>query len=78
MKEPIFDIFAGDQGKDALWIEAVAGLSNARERMEQIAKEKPGKYFLFSSTVHSILARTETFERDDQGSAYQAKRQTAG
>ena len=52
MKEPSFDIFAGDHDKDSIWIEAVAGLSKARERMEQIAKEKPGKYFLFSCTDH--------------------------
>jgi hypothetical protein len=33
--------------KDALWLEAVQGFAPARERMEQIALEKPGKYFLF-------------------------------
>jgi hypothetical protein len=63
MKEPTFDIFAGDYDKNAVWIEAVAGLSNARERMEEIAKEKPGKYFLFSCIDRSVLARIETFEQ---------------
>jgi hypothetical protein len=63
MKEPSFDIFAGDRDKNAVWIEAVAGLSNAREQMEQIAKEKPGKYFLFSSVGRSIVGRIETFRK---------------
>jgi hypothetical protein len=63
MKEPTFDIFAGEHDKDAMWIEAVAGLSKARERMEKIAKEKPGKYFLFSCTDHTVLARIETFQK---------------
>jgi hypothetical protein len=70
MKEPTFDIFSGDHDKDAIWVEAVAGLSNARERMEQIARVKPGRYFLFSCTDHSVLARVETFEiRSSAGKA---------
>jgi hypothetical protein len=62
MNQPIFDIFAGTYDK-AVWIEAVEGLSNARERMEQIGKEKPGRYFLFSCPDHLVLARIETFEK---------------
>jgi hypothetical protein len=70
MNEPMFDIFAGTYDK-AVWVEAVEGLSNARERMEQIGKEKPGKYFLFSCTDHSVLARIDTFER--QGNASRSR-----
>ena len=65
MKEPTFDLFAGDLHRNAIWLEAVAGLSNARERMGQIAKEKPGNHFLFSSVSHSVLARIETFHRPE-------------
>ena len=61
MGEPVFDIFAGASDEEAIWIEAVEGLSNARERMGQIAAEKPGRYFVFSCADHSILARIETF-----------------
>ena len=59
-KEPTFDIFCGVPDKNATWYEAVEGLANARERMEQIARIRPGSYFVFSRQDHSILARTET------------------
>jgi hypothetical protein len=54
---PVFDIFKELPDRDAVWIERGAGLGEARERMEQIAKEAPGPYFVFSPTSHSVLAR---------------------
>ena len=63
VKEPTFDIFSGASDKDALWVEAVQGLARARERMEEIAAEKPGQYFLFSTASHAILGRIETFNK---------------
>jgi len=59
-KQPTFDIFCGVPDKDAIWYDAVEGLANARDRMEQIARIIPGNYFVFSRRDHSILARTET------------------
>jgi DNA-binding NarL/FixJ family response regulator len=56
LKVPVFDIFSGTADKDAAWVETVAGLSSARGRMEAIAAEKPGHYFVFSRRDHSILA----------------------
>jgi hypothetical protein len=56
--EPRFDIFSGTVDKDARWIEAVPGLANARTRMESLAK--PGKYFIFSTLSHAVLAMTDT------------------
>jgi hypothetical protein len=55
-----FDIFSGTF-KKAWWIEAVEGLSNGRERMQQIAKEKPGEYFLFCTRTHASVAEIHTF-----------------
>ncbi len=66
--EPNFDIFSGAPDKNAVWVECVRGLSNARERMEQIAAKKPGRYFLFSLLSHSILARIETFSKPESAS----------
>jgi hypothetical protein len=63
MKEPTFDIFYGTSDKNAIWLEAVEGLSAARERMEEIAVARPGQCFLFSSGSHTILARTEIFRK---------------
>jgi hypothetical protein len=68
-REPRFDIFSGQIDKNALWIETVEGLSNARERMEQIAAEKPGQYFIFSSLSHAVLAQVETFTRHSDSKA---------
>jgi hypothetical protein len=63
MKEPTFDIFSGTPNEDEEWVEAVAGLSNARERMGEIAARNPGKYFLFSVGSQSILAQVHTFKK---------------
>jgi len=65
MKEPSFDIFSGRSDKDAVWIEAVQGLSNARARMHEIAAQTPGQYFIFSVGSHAILAQTETFKKPE-------------
>ena len=60
---PTFDIFRGHyQDKDATWVDAVEGLGKARERMKQIATEKPGAYFVFSCEdrlVVDILVTTK-------------------
>lgn len=60
-KQPPFDIYCGAPDKNAAWYETVDGLANARARMEQISRIRPGKYFLFSRRDHSILAQVETF-----------------
>ena len=41
MKET-FDIFSETDEKNGVWLEAVVGLSNAQERLQQVAAEKPG------------------------------------
>ena len=61
MWEPTFDIFRGAIGSgDEVWLEAVSGLENAQERMEQIAAAKPGIYCVFSPHSHSIIACADT------------------
>jgi hypothetical protein len=57
---PTFDIFSGDMDRDAMWVCAVKGLAAAKERMERIASTKPGRYFIFLSATHEILAHVET------------------
>jgi hypothetical protein len=63
VNEETFDIFAGAPEEHGLWVEAIKGLSTANHRMRQIAAEKPGKYFLFSSTDELILSRLDTRSR---------------
>ena len=60
MSEPTFDIFSGTSEKDARWLESAEGLTTARERMEHIAAVRPGAYFLYSPSSHSILTIRDT------------------
>jgi hypothetical protein len=57
---PRFDIFAGSPNKRARWLEATLDLANARKRMEELARQEPGEYFVFSTFNHAILARIDT------------------
>lgn len=60
---PKFDIFAGAPDRDALWMCTVRGLANAKERMDKIAAERPGRYFIFYTPERKVLAHVETFAR---------------
>ena len=63
MSVPKFDIFRGALGSpDVLWIEAVEGLGAAKQRMDEIARVEPGRYFVFYTHTHAILASTNTTE----------------
>jgi hypothetical protein len=68
MNEFTFDIFSGGPNKDPIWIETVEGLSNARDRLERIAGQKPGQYFLFSFHSQTVVTRVETFANSRAGS----------
>jgi hypothetical protein len=61
MNEETFDIFSGVPEGNGQWLEAIEGLSSAHQRMGQLAAEKPGKYFLLSSTDQAILTRIDTY-----------------
>jgi hypothetical protein len=63
LRNASFEIFSGAADEDPVWLETVERLSRARERMQQIAAEIPGRYFLLSATSHSILAQIWTFKR---------------
>ena len=63
MSEAIFDIFSGVPNGKAIWIESAPGLSNAKERMSQIAASNPGRYFISSIGTRSPLAQIETVGR---------------
>jgi len=58
-KGPKFDIFSGEIHKNAVWLEAVVGLDQARARMEQLAAERPGRYFIYCSQSNSVVAHLE-------------------
>jgi len=68
---PEFDIFSGHfRQPDAMWIEAREELTEAYERMLQVAAAKPGPYFLFSTDTQTCVASVDT-------SAFREKDKTA-
>jgi hypothetical protein len=65
---PSFDIFKGRYpNQEAVWLETIRGLANARQRMEQIATENPGPYFVFSTHDRLVMAIFDTTKRPDFG-----------
>lgn len=73
MDEPSLDIFSGELDKDAMWLESAESLSKARERMEKIAAEKPGRYFIYSVRSHAVLAQIDTSARPNPSGRAKAK-----
>lgn len=57
---PKFDIFSGAPDRDAVWVCAARGLANAKEHMDRIAAERPGRYFIFYAPERKILSQIET------------------
>lgn len=62
MQEPTFDVWSGTPEKNARWLETVAGLANARQRMKELAAQTPGHYFIFSVWNGCILDQIDTQE----------------
>jgi hypothetical protein len=55
-----FDIFLGSGEHDALWLECIEGLDAATQRMNEIAAERPGRYFVLSLPDRFVIAKTDT------------------
>jgi hypothetical protein len=60
LKEPLFVIFSDLHEGQVAWLEPVEGLANAQRRMQQIAAEKPGAYFVYDAQTASTVAKTNT------------------
>lgn len=58
---PKFDIFAGTPERNPVWICAVEGLPKAKEKMEQMAAENPGRYFIFYAPDRNVLGEIDTY-----------------
>jgi len=60
--EPTYQIFSGcySDDRDVLWLESVVGLAAAQERMQTLAAQKPGPYFVFGLASHAVLALIDT------------------
>jgi hypothetical protein len=60
METDSFDLFAGAPDRDAAWLETVVGLEAAKERVNELAAENPGEYFVFHSRSHTVLVHLIT------------------
>jgi hypothetical protein len=60
MKVPIYDIFAGAEEEDAVWLEAVEGLGPACTRAREFASDTPGNYYVFCPQTRKILFSIDT------------------
>ncbi len=59
----VFDIFSTLPNGTPLWLGSVDGFDEARKRMSRLAKNRPGKYFLYSEESGEVIGRS----RDEQG-----------
>ena len=58
---PMYHIFSGRFPETrVLWLESVVGFGAARERMQRLAAQKPGPYFIFSTNIHVVLATIDS------------------
>jgi hypothetical protein len=60
MQVPTYDIFSGLRDKNAIWVESVEGLGAAYERMKETAAKTPGRYFIFYTGTHTVLASIDS------------------
>jgi hypothetical protein len=49
------DIFRKDANGNPVWIDAVQDLDGARQRLSQLALARPGEYFVFDHSTHSVV-----------------------
>jgi hypothetical protein len=60
MSPHYFEIFSGTIEKGALWIESAIGLEMATNRMNVLAGNRPGEYFVFDGQSNQVVAKTNT------------------
>jgi hypothetical protein len=60
MQEFTFDILSGTPQANPKWLESVAGLANARKRINELAAQRPGQYFIFNAWNGCVLEQVDT------------------
>jgi hypothetical protein len=54
-----FDVFKRDLTGHPIWMVAVEGLEEAKERMNRFAEDSPGQYFIYSEERGIVLNATD-------------------
>ena len=57
-----FGIFSGDPATMVTWIASIEGLAKAKLRMAEIARQKPGRYFIWDWGNRALVAEMDTTE----------------
>jgi hypothetical protein len=61
----MYEIFSGRfPNANVLWLEAVVGLDAARERMQTLAAQKPGSYFVWCTSSSAVVASVDVASVD--------------
>jgi hypothetical protein len=55
-----YDIFSGSRDHGALWVDFAEDFESAKRRMEELARLKPGKYFIYSAKISGIMQEIDT------------------
>lgn len=71
--ESRYDIFSVDEDGEGVWQFSAESLWNAKKKMEELARNKPGKYFVFSVTEDRVVAR---FDVPTPGPTVEKRRQS--
>jgi hypothetical protein len=60
MKPKELDIFSGSINEQPVWLESVAGLAAASQRMMERAAHEPGRYFIYDAENRNVLECVDT------------------
>jgi len=55
-----FELFTGPADRDAVWLDRITGIEEARRRIHEFAADKPGEYFVFQPLTRSVPIRIDS------------------
>jgi hypothetical protein len=55
MDDPVFDIFRKTSDKNAVWVEEVHGISQAKKRLISLNSTVPGTYLVFDTSAEKFI-----------------------
>jgi hypothetical protein len=65
MRVRAFDIVSGSVDRGIFWIDSIEGLDAAKQRVDMIAADRPGKYFVFDVHENLVLYSVDTTANED-------------
>lgn len=56
----LFNIFSGEHGREAMWLESSTTLDRAKLRVDQMSAVFPGPYFVFNTASGRVVYQAPT------------------